>query len=68
MNYNQWNNQPYRRITYRSNNRIIIDKFLDELHNIQLDFIDEALEKSDLKEANDVISYIKGKINNEPQV
>lgn len=62
MNYNQHHNQPYRRITYKVNNRVVIDQLLDELHTMQLDFIDEALEKSDLSEAKAVIEYIKGKL------
>ncbi len=62
MNYNQWSTQPYRRITYRMNNRVIIDQFLDELHSIQLDYIDEAVDKSDLSDAKAVIQWIKEKL------
>jgi hypothetical protein len=40
---------------------IQIAKFLGELHDIQLQFIDEAVEKSDLREAKEVIDYIKAK-------
>jgi glutathionylspermidine synthase len=60
MNYNQ--NQNYSRITYRVNNRIVIDKLLNELHTMQLDYIDEALEKSDLAEATALINMIRGKL------
>ena len=62
MNYNQNHNQPYRRITYKVNNRVVIDQLLNELHNMQLDYIDEALEKSDLSDAKTVIEYIKSKL------
>lgn len=58
-------NQPQYSITYTSNvpgGRVDITEFLNQLHTVQLDCIDEALEKSDLKEANDVIAYIKGKL------
>lgn len=54
--------QSYSSITYTVNNRVIIDTLLNDLHKIQLDFIDEALEKSNLKEANEVIQYIKAKL------
>lgn len=60
MGYN--NQQPYQRITYRVNNRVVIDELLNELHTMQLDFIDEALEQSDLSDAKAVIDHIKGKL------
>lgn len=60
MNYNQ--NQKYSRITYKVNNRVIIDKLLNDLHSMQLDYIDEALEKSDLSQANDIINMIRNKL------
>lgn len=62
MNYNQWNTQPYRRITYKVNNRVVIDQLLDDLHTIQLDYIDEAVNKSDLSDAKAVIDWIKEKL------
>jgi hypothetical protein len=39
----------------------IIDNFLNELHATQLDYIDEAVEKSDLRQAKELIDYIKNK-------
>ncbi len=42
--------------------RQIIDRQLDELHNMQLDMIDQAVEYSDLQEAHDVINWIKEKL------
>jgi plasmid maintenance system killer protein len=39
--------------------RQIIDQQLDELHNMQLDMIDAAVEASDMQQARDVIKYIK---------
>ena len=56
----------YKSITYTVNGEsqgtIDLTGFLNELHGIQLDYIDEALEKSDLREANEIIAYIKGKL------
>jgi len=40
---------------------IMITIHLNHLHSVQLDMIDEAVEKSDLKEANEVIKYIMEK-------
>lgn len=39
--------------------RQIVNKVVDELHNIQLDMIDEVVSHSDLKEANELINFIK---------
>jgi len=39
--------------------RQIIDQQLDELHTIQLDMIDQAVECSDLRDARELIEYIK---------
>ena len=39
-----------------------IQDFLNSLHTLQEEMIEMALAKSDLKQANEVISYIKGKI------
>jgi hypothetical protein len=61
-------NYPYKSITYTvrgGGGTVDLTQFLNQLHSTQLDYIDEALEKSDLKEANDVIAHIKRKINNE---
>jgi hypothetical protein len=41
--------------------RQIIDAQLDELHNMQLDMIDQAVDLSDLEQAKDVIKYIRTK-------
>jgi hypothetical protein len=59
----RWN-QPYSMsITGASGwrKRKIIENTLNELHSQQLDMIDQALEKSDLREAKEVIDYIKNK-------
>ncbi len=42
--------------------RQIIDAMVDELHTLQLDMIDQAVEYSNLKEANDVINWIKERL------
>jgi hypothetical protein len=39
--------------------RQIIDQQLDELHNLQLAMIDQAVELSDLSQAREVIDYIR---------
>ncbi len=41
--------------------RQIIDSFVDSLHSQQLDYIDEAVVRSDLAQAKEVIEYIKNK-------
>ncbi len=56
----------YSSITYTVGNTsggtVDLTQFLNDLHTIQLDCIDEALEKSDLSDAKAVIDYIKGKL------
>ena len=61
----RYTNPHYKSITYTvpsNSGTVNITEFLNELHSIQLDCIDEALEKSNLKEAKDVIAYIKAKL------
>jgi len=41
--------------------QIAIQVHLNYLHRVQLDMIDEAVEKSDMKEAKEVIDYIMEK-------
>ncbi len=53
--------QPYKP-TSGWRKRQIIDKFVDDLHTVQLDYIDEAVEKSDLRQAKELIEYIKNKV------
>jgi hypothetical protein len=61
MNYN-YKGKP---ITYTVNVQNIkasmINVHLNFLHNAQLDMIDAAVEKSDLRDANEVIKYIMEK-------
>ncbi len=38
-----------------------IDEFLNELHSMQEVYIEEALAKSDLREAQEVLDYIRKK-------
>jgi hypothetical protein len=40
---------------------IMIELHLNHLHNVQLDMIDEAVEKSDMSDAKEVIKYIMEK-------
>jgi len=39
--------------------RQIIDAMVNDLHNIQLDMIDEAVKYSDMTQAREVIDYIR---------
>ena len=41
--------------------KVDIQNFVNELHNIQLDMIEKAVEKSDYKDAIELINYIKEK-------
>ena len=41
--------------------KVDIQDFVNELHNIQLDMIEKAVEKSDYKDAIELINYIKEK-------
>lgn len=41
--------------------QVLIDVLLNDLHNQQLDMIDEAAAKSDMREANEVIKHIMEK-------
>lgn len=50
----KWN-QPYEP------RKALIQATLNQLHSTQLDMIDEAVEKSDLRQAKEVIDYIKKK-------
>lgn len=57
----RWN-QPYSMtVSTGWRKRQIVEQTLNELHETQLQMIDEALEKSDLREAKEVIDYIKNK-------
>jgi hypothetical protein len=40
---------------------VVITNTLNLLHDYQLDMIDQALDMSDLKEANELINYIRNK-------
>jgi hypothetical protein len=52
------------KVTYSGLNRKrqVIDKTLEELHNMQMQMIEEAVVYSNCREANEVINYIKGKL------
>jgi hypothetical protein len=50
----KWN-QPYEP------RKALIKETLNMLHSAQLDMIDEAVEKSDLRQAKEVIDYIRNK-------
>jgi hypothetical protein len=50
--------KPYYRVSM-NRKRQIIDQQLDELHNMQLAMIDAAVDASDLRDARELIEYIK---------
>jgi hypothetical protein len=50
--------KPYYRVSM-NRKRQIIDATLDELHTLQLDMIDQAVEYSDLQEAKELIDWIR---------
>lgn len=50
--------RPYYRVSM-NRKRQIIDATLDELHNQQLDMIDAAVDLSDMRQAREVIDYIR---------
>ena len=56
MNYSP---KPYYKVSGLSRKRQIINRQLDELHNMQLDMIDQAVDYSDLHDAQELIEYIK---------
>jgi hypothetical protein len=60
-----YNNQMYGTYTYRvgsiSRKRQIIDRMMNDLHTQQLDFIDAAVDQSDLSDAKALISWIMQK-------
>lgn len=51
----------YRPLNVSSLKQAAIQIHLNYLHRIQLDMIDEVVEKSDLREAKEVIQYIMEK-------
>lgn len=50
--------QPY---TLGNLKRQAIDSLLNELHSQSLDMIDEAVERSDLRQAKELIEHIRNK-------
>jgi hypothetical protein len=60
-----YNNQIHGTYTYRvgsiNRKRQIIDAMMNDLHGQQLDFIDAAVDTSDLADAKMVIDYIMQK-------
>ncbi len=50
--------KPYYRVSM-NRKRQIIDAMVNDLHNQQLDMIDAAVEYSDMRQAREVIEYIR---------
>lgn len=51
-------------VTYKNTGwrkRQIVEQTLKELHETQLQMIDEAVDRSDLRQAKEIINYIKSK-------
>ena len=55
----RWN-QPYN-VSIGWRKRQIVENTLNELHETQLQMIDEAVEVSDLHEAKEIIEHIRNK-------
>jgi len=51
----------YYKVQSFNRKRQIIDRTIDELHNIQLDMIDEAVSRSNFQEAKELIQWIMAK-------
>ena len=55
-----YSNQYYRINKISLNRkRQIINHIVDDLHTMQLDMIDQAVEYSDLREASEVINHVR---------
>jgi hypothetical protein len=61
MNYNYRGKPLSYTINVSTLKDIMIRLHLEYLHKVQLDMIDEAVEKSDMSEANEVIKFIMQK-------
>lgn len=55
-----YSHRYYKTVTV-SRKRHIINRQLDELHEMQLDMIDQAVDASDLHEANEIIEWIQSR-------
>ena len=53
-----YSHRYYKTMTV-SRKRHIINRQLDELHEMQLDMIDAAVDHSDLRDSKELIEYIK---------
>ena len=51
--------KPYYKVSGLSRKRQIINRQLDELHNMQLDMIDQAVDYSDLRDAQEVARFAR---------
>ena len=55
-----YSHRYYKTVTV-SRKRQIINRQLDELHEMQLDMIDQAVDASDLHQANEIIEWIQSR-------
>ena len=55
-----YSHRYYKTMTV-SRKRQIINRQLDELHEMHLDMIDAAVDASDLREANEIIEWIQSR-------
>jgi hypothetical protein len=60
MNYRPTKSFSYT-ITVANLKQAMVNIHLNHLHSVQLDMIDEAVEKSDYKDAKEVLKYIMEK-------
>jgi hypothetical protein len=51
----------YYEVNVNNLKQIVVQLHLNRLHSYQLDMIDEAVNKSDLSQANELIKYIMEK-------
>jgi len=58
---NFYQNEKYTvsRVPSLNRKRQVIDRMLAELHEAQLDMIDQAVEYSDLRQAQEVIDHVR---------
>ena len=64
----EFNQNDYSKIHYSvrytglNRKRQVIDAIVNELHTMQLDMVDQAVEHSNLEQAKEVIKFIKEKL------
>ena len=65
MSRYRYTTPAYKTVSYTMNvdgGKIDLTEFVNELHDVQFDYIEEALTNSDCKDAKEIIDYIKSKL------